>query len=140
MQIAGKCTDPSPDQQLLIQEHKVCNFFAPRSSHLCPQVKPAGTTQIPIPRRDFMKKLFSSLTLACVLAVSMAAFAQDQMKQDDMKKDDAMQHDTMKKDQKKPKTKKAKKDQMKKDSMNQDNMKHDDMKKDDMKKDDMKNN
>ena len=44
-----------------------------------------------------MKKLISSLTLACALCGSVAAFAQDQMKQDDMKKDDA-QHDTMKND------------------------------------------
>ena len=53
-----------------------------------------------------MKKLFSSLALACVLAVSMAGFAQDQMKQDDMKKDDA-QHESMKNDQMK-KDKKSK--------------------------------
>ena len=44
-----------------------------------------------------MKKILSSLTLACALTASMAAFAQDQAKQDDMKKDDA-QHDTMKND------------------------------------------
>jgi len=31
-----------------------------------------------------MKKIFSSWMLACVLATSMAAFAQDQMKQDNM--------------------------------------------------------
>ena len=46
-----------------------------------------------------MKKLFSSLALACVLAVSMAGFAQDQMKQDDMKKDDMKKDDSMKKDE-----------------------------------------
>ena len=42
-----------------------------------------------------MKRIFSSLMLACALTASIAAFAQDQMKQDDMKKDDA-KHDTMK--------------------------------------------
>jgi pentapeptide MXKDX repeat protein len=45
-----------------------------------------------------MKKLFSSLMLACALTTSMTAFAQDQMKQDDMKKDDSMKHDGLKKD------------------------------------------
>jgi len=43
-----------------------------------------------------MKKIFSSLMLACVLTASLAAFAQDQMKQDDMKKDDSMKNDQMK--------------------------------------------
>ena len=33
-----------------------------------------------------MKKLFSSLTLACVMAGSITTFAQDKMKQDEMKK------------------------------------------------------
>lgn len=42
-----------------------------------------------------MKKLFSNLTLACVMALSIPTFAQDQMKQDERKKNDA-QHDTMK--------------------------------------------
>src|ERR1017187_2269735 len=86
-----------------------------------------------------MKKLFSSLMLACALTASMTAFAQDQMKQDNIKKDDAklgkMNNDQMKKDKKSKKA--AKKDAMKKD----DSMKKDDMKKDDnMKNDEMKNN
>ena len=41
-----------------------------------------------------MKRILSTLTLTCVLAASLAAFAQDQMKQDDMKKDDAKQDTT----------------------------------------------
>ena len=45
-----------------------------------------------------MKKIFSSLTLACAMALPIATFAQDQMKQDEMKKNDA-QYDTMKNDQ-----------------------------------------
>ena len=88
-----------------------------------------------------MKKIFGSLMLMCVLAASMAAFAQDQMTQNDMKNDDA-QHDTMKNDKMKKdkKSKKASKnDQMKHNDMKQDNMKHDDMNKDDMKKDEIKN-
>ena len=44
-----------------------------------------------------MKKILSSLTLTCILAASMAAFAQDQMQQQDtMKKDDSMKNDQMK--------------------------------------------
>ena len=44
-----------------------------------------------------MKKIFSTLLLACALTTSLAAFAQDQMKQDDtMKKDDSMKNDQMK--------------------------------------------
>ncbi len=81
-----------------------------------------------------MKKIFSSLTLACVLATTLSAFAQDQMKQDDMKKDDA-QHDTMKNDNMKSDKKMSKKA---KKAAKKDAMKNDDMKKDDMKKDDMK--
>ena len=45
-----------------------------------------------------MKKLLSSLALACALAMSMTAFAQDQMKQDESMKNDA-QPKTMNKDQ-----------------------------------------
>jgi pentapeptide MXKDX repeat protein len=119
-----------------------CNFLSYRESHLCPHVRTAaGANRITF-QGDNMKKIFSSLMLACVLTASLAAFAQDQMKQDDMKKDDAKQ-DTMNKDQMKKdkKSKKAaKKDAMKKDSMKDDNMKKDDMKKDDMKKDEMQNN
>jgi hypothetical protein len=37
-----------------------------------------------------MKKTLSSLTLACVLATSMAIFAEDQMKKDDKRKQDEM--------------------------------------------------
>ena len=44
-----------------------------------------------------MKKLVSNLALACALAMSMTAFAQDQMKQDKPMKNDA-QPKTMKKD------------------------------------------
>jgi pentapeptide MXKDX repeat protein len=89
---------------------------------------------------ETMKKILGTLMLTCVLATSMAVFAQsgDQMKQDapkqDSMKQDSMKNDQMKKE-KKPK-KAAKKDQMKKD----DTMKHDDMKKDETKKDEMKQN
>jgi pentapeptide MXKDX repeat protein len=84
---------------------------------------------------ETMKKILGTLMLTCVLATSMAVFAQsgDQMKQD-APKQDSMKNDQMKKE-KKPK-KAAKKDQMKKD----DTMKHDDMKKDETKKDEMKQN
>jgi pentapeptide MXKDX repeat protein len=89
---------------------------------------------------ETMKKILGTLMLTCVLATSMAVFAQsgDQMKQDapkqDSMKQDSMKNDQMKKEKKPKKT--AKKDQMKKD----DTMKHDDMKKDETKKDEMKQN
>ena len=68
-----------------------------------------------------MKKIFSSLTLACVMALPIATFAQDQMKSGKKSK------------------KAAKKDQMKKDSMKHDSM-QDNMKQDDMKKHETKKN
>jgi pentapeptide MXKDX repeat protein len=94
---------------------------------------------------ETMKKILGTLMLTCVLATSMAVFAQsgDQMKQDapkqDSMKQDSMKNDQMKKE-KKPKQA-TKKDQMKKDQMKKDDtMKHDDMKKDETKKDEMKQN
>jgi pentapeptide MXKDX repeat protein len=78
-----------------------------------------------------MKKLVSNLALACALAMSMTAFAQDQMKQDKPMKNDA-QPKTMKKDQ--MKSEKKSKKAAKKDQMKQDSMKHENMKKDEMKK------
>jgi pentapeptide MXKDX repeat protein len=91
-----------------------------------------------------MKKIFSILTFACVLALPLASFAQDQMKQDDMKKDEMKQDqmkdpksDAMKKDKK---SKKASKKTAKQDEMKHDDMKKDEMKKDDMSKDNMKQN
>jgi pentapeptide MXKDX repeat protein len=101
-----------------------------------------------------MKQLFSSLTLACVLAASTSVFAQDAMKQDNMKNDsatqnstqqdsskqDSMKNDSMSDGKKKPKTKKAaKQDAMKKDNMKNDNMKDGSKKDDNMKNDNMKN-
>ena len=94
-------------------------------------------------KEKVMKKFFGSFALACILAASMSALAQDSMKQDSMSQDSSKQdsmkkddskNDSMKKDDSK-KTKKAKttkKDTMKKD----DNMKHDD----NMKNDQMKQN
>jgi pentapeptide MXKDX repeat protein len=101
------------------------------SSDVCPQVRTLlpAKSELHSPnfiQGDTMKKIFSSLTLACVLAASLAAFAQDQMKQDDMKKDDAkpdtMKSDSMKKDKKSKKA--AKKDAMKKDEMKKDETKN----------------
>jgi pentapeptide MXKDX repeat protein len=133
-----------PPRNLALENESFrCNFLPHHSSHLSPQVRnpPAGAKSTDI-QGEFMKRLLSSLMLTCVLTLSMAAFAQDQMKQDDMKKDDAkqdtMKNDQMKKDKKSKKA--AKKDAMKKDDMKKDNMKDDNMKKDDMKKDEMKNN
>src|ERR1700733_125429 len=124
----------------------ICNFPPPRTSHLCPQANPARRNRSTLSKEITMKKMFSSFALACVMAASMATFAQsgqDQVKPDDTKqqdqmKNDQMKNDSMKKDDTtKKKSKKVKKDQMKKD----DTMKHDDMKKDDtMKNDQMKQN
>ena len=84
---------------------------------------------------DFMKKMIGKVMAMCLVAVSLAAFAQsgDNMKQDSMKHDDMkqdqMNNDQMKKDEMKKdrKSKKTKKDNMKKDDMKKDdNMKHDD--------------
>jgi pentapeptide MXKDX repeat protein len=130
--------------QILIQtNHRrlACNFLLSWPSYVCPQVRPAGESNLI--QGETMTKIFSSLMLTCVLTASMAAIAQDQMKADEMKKDDA-QHDTMKNDQMKhddmKKDKKSKR-AAKKDAMKKDDMKHDDMKKDDnMKHDEMKNN
>jgi pentapeptide MXKDX repeat protein len=83
----------------------------------------------------FMKKMIGRLMAMCLVAVSLAAFAQsgDNMKQDSMKHDDMnqdqMKNDSMKKDEMKKdkKSKKTKKDKMKKDDMKKDDgMKHDD--------------
>lgn len=120
-----------------------CNFRPTGSSHLCLQVRTCLPRKSKLTQVDTMKKILSTLSLTCVLAASMAAFAQDQMKQDDSKKgtsqQNSMQNDQMKKDTKKSK-KAAKKDAMKKDNMKQNNMKDDNMKKDDTKNDTMKPN
>jgi pentapeptide MXKDX repeat protein len=85
-----------------------------------------------------MKKIFSTLALACILAASLSAFAQDQMKQDDKQnakqnqKQNAMQNDKVKDGQTKAAPKKTnkvvRKDSAKKDEMKQDNTKNDQMK------------
>jgi pentapeptide MXKDX repeat protein len=78
-----------------------------------------------------MKKLWSSVPLACALAMSMTAFAQDRMKQDESMKNNA-QPKTMNKDQ--MKSDKKSKNSAKKDQMKKDSLKHDSMKKDEAKK------
>src|ERR1700685_837448 len=85
----------------------ICNFPPPRTSHLCPQANPARRNRSTLSKEITMKKMFSSFALACVLAASMATFAQsgqdqgkpgDTQQQDQRKNDDTMKHEDMNKD------------------------------------------